>query len=152
MKVHARYVFASERQRLWDLLLDVDVIQQCIPGLEKLEPQGDGKYRATVKVGISAVKGTYQGTITIGDEEPIEQYRMSVDGRGRAGWARGYGLLIFAEAGEGTSITVDGDLQIGGLIARVGQRLIGNVMKSLMDQFFDSVREQAEENSSQVDH
>jgi len=47
---------------------------------------------------------------------------------------------------------VDGDLQIGGLIARVGQRLIGNVMKSLMDQFFDSVREQAEENSSQVDH
>ena len=44
MKVHARYTFAAERQQLWDLLLDIDTLQQCIPGLEKLEPQGDGKY------------------------------------------------------------------------------------------------------------
>ncbi len=143
MKVHARYTFATERQQLWDLLLDVNTIQQCIPGLERLEPQGDGKYLATLKVGLSAVKGTYQGTITIGDEAPIEQYRMSVEGRGRPGWARGSGLLIFADAGDGTSVTVDGDVQVGGLIARVGQRLIGNVLKLLMDQFFDNIRQQA---------
>lgn len=145
MKVHARYLFDSKRQKLWDLLFDINTIQECIPGLEQLEAQGDGKFLATLKVGVSAVKGTGQGTITIGDEEPIEQYRMSVEGRGRPGWARGSGLLIFADAGDGTSVTVDGDVQIGGLIARVGQRLIGNVMKSLMDRFFNSIREQAGE-------
>ncbi len=144
MKIHARYVFATERRKLWDLLLDVNTLEQCIPGLEKLEPQGEGKYLATLKVGVSAVKGTYQGTITIGDEEPIEQYRMAVEGRGRPGWARGSGLLIFADADDGTSVTVDGDVQVGGLIARVGQRLIGNVLKSLMDQFFNNIREQAD--------
>ncbi len=144
MKVHARYTFAADRQQLWDLLLDIDTLQQCIPGLEKLEPQGDGKYRATLKVGVSAIKGMYQGTITIGDEQPIEQYRMTVEGRGRPGWARGGGLLIFADTDDGTSVTVDGDVQVGGLIARVGQRLIGNVLKSMMDQFFNNVRQQAE--------
>ena len=33
-------------------------------------------------------------------------------------------------------VTVDGTVQVGGTVARVGQRLIGSVAKMMMDRFF----------------
>ena len=33
-------------------------------------------------------------------------------------------------------MTVDGTVQVGGTVARVGQRLIGSVAKMMMDRFF----------------
>jgi len=48
----------------------------------------------------------------------------------------GGGAISLTETDEGTRVTVDGTVQVGGTIARVGQRLIGGVAKMTMDRFF----------------
>jgi carbon monoxide dehydrogenase subunit G len=41
----------------------------------------------------------------------------------------------------GTRVAYDGDVQIGGLIAGVGQRMLGGVSKMMVDQFFSRMAE-----------
>jgi carbon monoxide dehydrogenase subunit G len=38
---------------------------------------------------------------------------------------------------------VKGDAQIGGLMARIGQRLLGSVNRMMMDRFFACLQEKA---------
>ena len=50
------------------------------------------------------------------------------------------------EDGGVTTVSVDGDGQAGGLIARVGQRMMENVSRTMMDRFFNCLAESATSN------
>jgi hypothetical protein len=65
---------------------------------------------------------------------------MIVEGKGSGGSIRGDSLLSLQERDGATQISVDGDARVTGIIARVGQRLIGSASKLMMDQFFQCMR------------
>ena len=53
-------------------------------------------------------------------------------------------MLTFAPDGDGTRVSVEGDARVTGVVARVGQRLLGTVSKTLMSQFFACMGEKFE--------
>ena len=70
---------------------------------------------------------------------------MIVQGRGAGGGIRGEGVLTFAPDGDGIrASSVEGDARVTGVVARVGQRLLGTVSKTLMSQFFACMSEKLE--------
>ena len=97
-----------------------------------------------VWVGVAAVKGTYQGKVSIADKEPPHRYRMLVEGSGGPGFVRGEARIELSASGEGTLVHVFGDGQVGGTVAGVGQRMLGGVAKMLMKQMFDCVKARVE--------
>jgi carbon monoxide dehydrogenase subunit G len=50
---------------------------------------------------------------------------------------KGDGLLKLTDANGGTAVAYEGDVQVGGTIAAVGQRLIDTTAKMLIKRFFD---------------
>jgi carbon monoxide dehydrogenase subunit G len=136
MKIEGSHDIAAPRQEVWEAFLDPEQLRQAIPGCEKLERIGDDEYRATMKVGVAAVKGTFEGKVRIMDKKAPESYRMAVEGSGGPGFIRGETLIALADADPGTRVTYTADVQVGGLIAGVGQRLLGGVSKMMADQFF----------------
>ena len=54
---------------------------------------------------------------------------------------KGEGTIDLEPQGGGTLLTWAGDLQIGGLIAGVGQRMLGGIGKMLIGQFFKCLEE-----------
>ena len=46
-----------------------------------------------------------------------------------------------ADSGSGTKVAYVADVQVGGLIASVGQRMLGGVSKMMADKFFTSMGE-----------
>ena len=132
------------QQDAWDALIDIDVLQQAIPGVDSIEEVGPGEYRADMNVGIGIVRGRFSGHVKLSDLDEPSSYRMAVNGDGPGGWMRGTGMITLEEETPGaTRVTVDGDTQVGGLLARVGQRMIGNASKTLMKQFFAGVEKAA---------
>lgn len=141
MKLEGSYEIAAPRQKVWDAFLDTERVRQAIPGCEKMEPLGNDEYKTTMKVGVAAVKGTFEGKVKIGDKKPIESYRLSAEGSGGPGFVRSDTLITFADTETGTRVSYTADVQIGGLIAGVGQRMIGGVSKMMADQFFTKMSE-----------
>ncbi|MDE2774243.1 MAG: carbon monoxide dehydrogenase subunit G [Gemmatimonadota bacterium] len=145
MEVSARYTFDAPRQRVWDLLVDPEVIASCLPGCESMELVGEDTYRATLTIGVAAVTGRYQGTVRMSDKDEPSGYTLLVEGKGRPGFVNGSASVTLADgdADGRTRVAVTGKAQVGGTIARVGQRLLGGVSKMMMDRFFSCLQQRA---------
>jgi carbon monoxide dehydrogenase subunit G len=142
MRLEGSYTIRADREKVWEKLLNPEVLARVMPGCEKLVPNRDGSYSASMKMGFSMSKGTYQGRIEILDQVQPERFRMKVDGKGSAGFVRGEGTLTFAQNSGDTIISYGGDIQVGGLIASVGQRLILGAAKQSLNKFFEDFTKQ----------
>jgi len=129
-------VMAHPREKVWEVMLDPEVMARLLPGVEKFEVVGPDKYAVQVKLGVPSVKGTYIGNVEIFDKQPPSSFRMRGDGKGGPGWARGEVLLSLAADGDGTAVNAKANAVIGGTIAGVGQRMIEGVAKSMARDFF----------------
>ena len=137
MKLEGSYSVPASRQKVWEAFLDPARLRQAIPGCEKLEEIAPDEYKATMKVGVGGVKGTFEGKVKLVDKKPPESYKMAVEGSGGPGFIRGDTLISLSDAeGGGTRVAYSADVQVGGLIASVGQRMLGGVAKMLADKFF----------------
>lgn len=145
MEISATYTFDAPRQQVWDLLIDPAVIAGCLPGCEALEPTGPDTYRAELTIGVAAITGRYSGVVRIADKQEPARYTLVVEGKGKPGFVTGSASVTLAEAdgGRRTSVAVAGSANVGGTIARVGQRLLGGVSKMTMDRFFACLRARA---------
>ena len=136
MEIRNTYKFAAPPQAVWSLLMDPEAIKACVPGCKELRPIGDNRYQAEMMIGVAAVSGTFAATITLSDTKPPESYRLTVDASGKPGFARGSAFIVLKGTAEGTDVDVTANAEVGGLIARVGQRLIDGVARMTMDRFF----------------
>ena len=128
---------------VWDVLNDPRALEAAIPGADTLVEEGPDRYRAEMSVGIGLIRGRFGGNVQVTDKDEPNSYRMLVDGQGPGGWLKGEGKLSLAEAGpEETLVTVEGDANVGGLLARVGQRMLGNASASLIKQFFGNIEKE----------
>jgi carbon monoxide dehydrogenase subunit G len=73
----------------------------------------------------------------------MSSYRLKADGSGAAGYVRGDAHVALTPQGEGaTLMTISGDADVGGPVARVGQRLLEIVTRGMMKEFFTRVEQQ----------
>jgi carbon monoxide dehydrogenase subunit G len=141
MKIEGSADIAAPRDRVWAAFLDPAVLAQALPGCEKLEAVGENEYKAIMKIGVAAIKGTFEGKVKLSDLEPPQRYRMAVEGSGGPGFVRGAAGMQLSDVDGGTRVSYDADVQVGGLIASVGQRMLGGVTKMMLDQFFSRMTE-----------
>jgi uncharacterized protein len=141
MKLEGAYEVPAPRTKVWDAFQDPDQLRQAIPGCEKLEALGPDEYKATMKVGVGGVKGTFEGKVRLADKNPPDSYRMAVEGSGGPGFIRGDTVITLSDSGAGTRVSYTADVQVGGLIASVGQRMLGGVAKMMADKFFNRMGE-----------
>jgi len=139
MKLQASYTLPVPRQRLWDLLLTPEELQQCLPGCERLTRVAPDTFEATLTIGAAAVKGTYTGRLQILDQEPPSRCRLQVEGSGNPGFLRGEALVRLGEDPSGTAFSIDAEVQVGGLIASVGQRMLAGVGRMLLGEFIKRI-------------
>jgi carbon monoxide dehydrogenase subunit G len=136
VKIEGAADIPAPREAVWAAFLDPGVLAQALPGCEKLEAVGENEYKATMKVGVAAIKGTFEGKVKLSNLEPPQRYRMAVEGSGGPGFVRGDAGMQLSDIDGGTRVSYDADVQVGGLIASVGQRMLGGVTKMMLDQFF----------------
>ncbi len=134
---------AAAPEQVFRLLLDPAVLSKCLPGCEDLVRTGEDEYRMRMKAVIGAVSGAFDGTVRLSDQKAPESFRMAVEGSGRIGFVKGEGLLKLAGQDGGTEIAYDGEVQVGGMIASVGQRLLDATARMMIRRFFTRLSEEA---------
>jgi carbon monoxide dehydrogenase subunit G len=140
LQVKGEAQIAAPRSRVWATLMDPDALQRCLPGCQRFEPVAPDEWEATMTVGLAAIKGTYAGRVRIGERQPETSYRLSVEGSGAGNRIRGSGVITLADGPHGGTLArYEGDAQVLGPLAAVGQRLMQPAAKLLAEQFFRQV-------------
>src|SRR6185369_8271743 len=139
MKISGTQTFPAPRQKVWEFLIDPQRIAKCLPGCEKLEAVGENEYSSQINVGLAAVKGVYTGKVKLDEMRPPSHYKMLIDGKGKQGFIKGFGTLDFEDQNGQTLVNYNGDIQVGGPLASVGQRMIDGAAKMMIGQFFTAM-------------
>jgi carbon monoxide dehydrogenase subunit G len=142
MKVGGTYTFDAPRDQVWEAFLNPEVLSKTLPGCESLEQVGENEFAGIIKVKVGPVQGQFQGTVSLSDLQPPESYKMTINGRGPAGFVNGAGTIQFEAQGEATVASYEGEAQIGGRIASVGQRLMDSTAKSMIRQALENLHKQ----------
>ena len=140
MKIEGQHIFDGPREEVWELVRDPEVLATALPGTQSLEQVSENEYAGKMHVRIGPVSGVFAGKIVVSDEVPPESYTLAVEGRGAQGFANGVGHVTLVDNDDGTTLMeYEGDMQVGGRLASVGQRLIDTASRSMIRQGLDSL-------------
>ena len=137
MKIGGSYTLPIERQLAYTKLQDPEILARCMPGCDHLDKIGDDEYEMKMKVVISSVQGLFGGKVRLADQSPPDSFRLLVEGSGKVGFLKGEGMLTLAPVDASTEVKYEGDVQVGGMIAGVGQRLLDVTAKLIIKKFFE---------------
>jgi carbon monoxide dehydrogenase subunit G len=124
------------------MLQDPQVLAKSMPGCDELMLIGPDEYQMKMKMSISSVQGLFAGKVRIEDPYPPHSFKLVVEGTGKVGFMKGTGVLSLTPHDGFTEVGYHGDVQVGGMIAGVGQRLVETTAKFVIRKFFEKLVEQ----------
>lgn len=142
MELSATYTFDAPVQQVWDLLMDPRAVGSCLPGCRGLQPAGEDRYEVELSMAVAALAGSFKGTVSLAEKVAPQSYKLIVEGAGRQGFVKGHANIWLEPEGERTRVQVQAQAEAGGMIARIGQRLLEGVARTTMDGFYACLRKQ----------
>jgi carbon monoxide dehydrogenase subunit G len=141
MNLNGTFTFNGPRVKVWELLQDPAVLAKALPGTERLVLVGEDRFEGTMKVSVGPVTAAkFDVTVALKDKLPPQRFAMQIDSKGPVGYTRGTATVDLQEQPDGTTLMqYSSDVQVGGRIAAVGQRLLESVAKMMMKQALDAL-------------
>jgi uncharacterized protein len=140
VRISGSYTLPLPRERAYQIMQDPEILARAIPGCESLERTGPDEYRMKMKMALASLSGAFEGKVRITDQAPPESFRLVVEGSGKIGFVKGDGLLRLNPVEGGTEVFYEGEAQVGGTMAAVGQRLIDGTAKMMIKKFMENLR------------
>lgn len=143
MKIAGSHAVHVEREHAYRLLQDPDVLARAMPGCDRLVRIGPDEYEMRMKMVISSIQGLFSGKVRVADQNPPQSFRLIVEGSGKVGFVNGNGLLTLVLQEGSTEVRYEGEVQVGGMIAGVGQRLLDTTARFIIRKFFEKLEAEA---------
>ncbi len=128
------------------MLMDTDSLAKMVPGVITLEQTGEYKYKALLGVKLGPVNASFAGNLELDDIEVPHRFTMKVQQNSKVGNASAViGIVLNAVTHDQTEVIFDGSVKLSGMLASMGQRLIGSVANNLSSQFFNNLEKQMQQ-------
>jgi uncharacterized protein len=141
MILNGTFMFNGPRTAVWELLQDPAVLAKALPGTRMLTRTSEDHYEGVMKVSVGPVTAAeFVVKVELKDKVAPQAFVMHIDGKGSVGFTSGTATIDLQELpGPVTVMHYSSDLQIGGRIAGVGQRLLESVGKMMTKQALDAL-------------
>ena len=142
MDLHGQKVLEVTIDSLWDAMDDPELLARSAPGCKRLEAIGDGEYRAVLELGVAAVKGRYTARVRMSEKQrdaAAGRFHVTLKGDGDSGFLTGEGDIRLETVDQGTRVSYEAAVTVGGRVAGVGQRVLRGIANMLIGQFFKSL-------------
>ena len=135
---------AVSPQRVWDMLLDPEVLASLIPGSHGVRRVTPTHFQADVSLGVGPVKGRYKADIQLSELDPPRSVVLAGSVTGGLGSGGGSGkVTLTPDGGGGTVIGYTYEAFVGGKVASVGGRLLDGAGRVIIGQFFAALARKA---------
>lgn len=136
MKIEYTYHFNLPRAVVWEYIQNEQVLRSALPGCKSFEEGPGGNYLAEMGLNAGPVKGLFTAEVQQVDQFPPSSYRLIVKGKGKPGEIDAIADMILYEIEEGSQVMCLAEVEVTGVLASVGQRVMGGVAKVILGQFF----------------
>jgi len=145
IKVEKTFRVEAPVEKVWAFLSDPRKVGTCVPGAEITEQVDEKTYKGAIKVKVGPSVTDFKGEVQIlrldnaAHEIEILGKGQDVRGKGSASMKM-TGKL--AAADSGTEVTSISELNIVGILAQMGARVITEVSNIMFEQFVNNFRRQ----------
>ena len=142
MEMSGEQLVPASQQDTWNALNDPDMLRQCVPGCESIEPLSENQYEVLMVARVGPVSAKFKGKLSLSDINPPNSYSMAFEGQGgAAGFAKGGAQVRLSEKDKHTLLAYDVKASVGGKLAQIGSRLVDAAAKKVADDFFRNFNE-----------
>ncbi len=147
MILQNKFDVPTSPEEAWQTLLDVPGIVGCVPGAELTSKEAENVYKGSVSVKLGPVALKFNGSATIETADSATRTALirangtDQQGRGNAGAVT---TMRVEPSAAGSTVTLDTDLQLSGLVAQYGRAsgVITAVSSTIISQFAENLRRQ----------
>ena len=99
-----------------------------------------GQYQAVLHIKMGPINSTFNGALQVVDSKEPESYRLLINVDGKIGQIAAEGHVQLSDQDhETTTVEVEGNSQLTGRLASMGQRLLSGVARMFTNQFFKAL-------------
>lgn len=129
--------------KVWNNMTDPNKIVTCVPGANLTSQIDDNNYKGEVELKFGPVKAKYNGLITFLERDAAAK-KMLLKGTGTDSKGKGNAAMTMngqlTEKDGGTDVNVSMEINISGMLAQFGSRLINDVSNQVFDQFVNNFK------------
>jgi carbon monoxide dehydrogenase subunit G len=134
------------REPLWNFLMDVPRVAQCLPGVESVSQIDETTYEGGLKVRVGPIALNLKGKILL-EEKDKQNWRAALRAEAKdrmaAGAVNGKTSMVLKEiAPNQTELLVETDVNILGKIGEFGQPIIRKKADSMLKEFVENIKKQ----------
>ena len=146
MKFNQTAQIPVAREPLWNFLMDVPRVAQCLPGVEAVSQIDDTTYEGGLKVRVGPIALNLKGKILL-EEKDKQNWRAALRAEAKdrmaAGAVNGKTSMVLKEiAPNQTELLVETDVNILGKIGEFGQPIIRKKADSMLKEFVENIKKQ----------
>ena len=145
MIITTRFELGAPMEAAWAYLLDVPKIAHCVPGASLTDVIDDKTYAGKVEVKLGPIGVSYKGKITL-ESVDATTHTVKVKAEGAETRGRGGASAVMTAAlqasDNGTSVVMNTDLAVSGVVAQFGRTGIMQEVAQRMAQRFASCVDQ----------
>ena len=147
MRIEEKFSVKSPIQKLWDSLLDPEIVGPCIPGCEMVEPISDKEYDSIIKAKVGFIAVRFKIKTVIEEMIPYSLIRTVGEGnelRKLGHFKQKTSINFNPLSANETEVAYQSEISIVGKLATFGDRILRAKAKEIGREFADAVKKRLE--------
>ncbi len=139
MKLENRCLVPADRATTWGLVMDVPMAASCVPGIDQVSAQEDGKFEAVMRVRVGPISLNLSGTIQLVDRNADKgeaSFVVEASDRRVGGAVKSNVAIRLEDQPDGqTELLIDSDTTFMGRLGELGQPIIRRKANTTLEEF-----------------
>jgi uncharacterized protein len=145
MQLAGKHLLHAAPAKVWATLMNKDTLVHIVPGVSRLEQTGDHTFKSILDIKMGPVNGSFTGNLQLDDLQEPNAFTLKAQQNSKIGNANAAIAINLTPVGDNdTEIAFDGDVKLSGMLASLGNRVMGGVSNTLTRQFFSNLEKELE--------
>lgn len=149
MILDQKVIVPAAPERVWDFVMDVPSVAECVPGVESVEQVNDDEFVGALKVRVGPIGVRLEGKVTVVERNAEEQRAQmnveAVDRRIRGAVNAKSTMQLHALDDGTTELAMHTDASILGKLGEFGQAIMRRKADQILKEFADNMSKRIQE-------
>ena len=143
MQLIGKHVVNAIPSKVWEMLMDTDTLARIVPGITRLEKTADTKFKSILEIKLGPVNSSFTGDLQMEEISVQKSFTLKAQQNSKIGNANAAVKINLEPVDDKqTEVMFNGDVKLSGILASMGQRVIGGVANTLTKQFFNNLEKE----------